>query len=96
MILGRQYYEFMKGFYEINYERPESRIYSIFISLIIFPFSLHMQEQQSNFWMRSVDNLNLYDQCCTRIKKLSLNMKLEYNTELQYPGNELNSEFKDQ
>lgn len=30
------------------------------------------------------------------LKKLSLNMKLEYNTELHYPGNELNSEFKDQ
>lgn len=96
MILGQLYYEFIKGLYEINFERAESRIYSIFISLIIFPFSLHMQEQQSNFWIRTVDSLNLYDQWWTWIKKLSLNMKLEYNTELHYSGNEINSEFKDQ
>lgn len=88
MILGQLYYEFIKGLYEINFERAESRIYSIFISLIIFPFSLHMQEQQSNFWIRTVDSLNLYDQWWTRIKKL--------NTELHYSGNEINSEFKDQ
>lgn len=30
------------------------------------------------------------------LKKLSLNMKLECNTELHYSANELNSEFKDQ
>lgn len=96
MILGQLYYECMKGLYEINNERTENGLYSIFISPFIFPFSLHMHELQTNFWKETIDNLNLYDQCCSQIKKLSLNMKLEYNTELHYSGNELNSELKDQ
>lgn len=50
MILGQLYYVFMKGLSEINYERTENGLYLIFISLIIFPFSLHMQELQTNFW----------------------------------------------
>lgn len=102
MILGQLYYVFMKGLREINYERTENGLYLIFISLIIFPFSLHMQELQTNFWGKkkkpeqTIGSLKLYDQCCSWIKKLSLNMKLEYNTELHYSGNELNSELKDQ
>lgn len=87
MILGQLYYEFMKGLYEINNERAENVQYSIFILLIIFPFSLHMQELQTNFRKETIDNLTHYDQCCSQIKKLSLNMELEYNTELQYSGN---------
>lgn len=82
MFFGQLYYEFMKGLYEINNERTENGLYSIFISLIIFSFSLHMQELQTNFWKETIANLNLYDQCCSQIKKLSVNMKLEYWTPL--------------